>query len=149
MGGRKRIGFIIPTHGSETYDANHVWPKLCQHCVRTTALTNTVFQLLMRIVWPSITKAACQRLLRSRRYTRTSPSSIRCVSSRSCRMSCSSPQHYGRAHQQVYGSVCLVCSPALGRDLQGGLFAVHIYCRMWTVQLGDCLICHLPYQLFI
>jgi len=47
------------------------------------------------------------RLLRSRRYTRTSPSSIRCVSSRSCRMSCSSPQHYGRAHQQVYGSVCL------------------------------------------
>jgi len=46
-------------------------------------------------------------LLRSRRYTRTSPSSIRCVSSRSCRMSCSSQQHYGRAYQQVYQSVCL------------------------------------------
>ena len=53
----------------------------------------------------SITKAACQRLLRSRRYTRTSPRSIRCVSTRSCRMTCSSPQHYGRVHQQVYGSV--------------------------------------------
>ena len=63
--------------------------------------------MLIRILCPSITKAACQRLLRSRLYTRTSLASIRCVSSRSCRMSSSLHQHYGSMNQQVYQSVCL------------------------------------------
>ena len=78
-----------------------------QNSANTVLATQHQLTLSMRMVCPSITKAACQRLLRSRRYTRTSPSSIRCVSSRNCRMSCSSTQQYGRTHQQVYQSVCL------------------------------------------
>jgi len=63
--------------------------------------------VLMRTVCPSMVKAACQRLLRTRRYTRTAPSNSRCVSSRSCRIMLSLLAQYGSNYGQVYYSVFL------------------------------------------